>query len=162
MRRLTRRMRPRGHEGRYQHAIVRRGGHRRRRREGTDGAAAGDGAGFRHCCCRFRATKNGPVMCHVIIMSSWRFVRSRVLGRRKAPRTYESRFELSSSSQSRNNGKLDGLPNTSCVWASVSSRRCFAIGIPPLRAHRHNTLHPSSLTRLVYHHRTPSYKEKGC
>ena len=37
----------------------------------------------------------------------------RPFSRKKEGATYESRYELSSS-QSRNNGKLDGFPHTSC------------------------------------------------
>ena len=135
MRRLTRmlrrRMRPRGCEGRYQHAIVRRGGHRRRR-EGTDGAAAGDGAWFRHCCCRFRAAKNGPLVAHCRGGPKVKSKGPAAAGRHVRTSPVALRAQLRS--QSRNNGKRNsshGLPHTSCGRA-YPLRRCFAIGIPPL------------------------------
>lgn len=131
--RMRRRMRPRGYEGRYQHAIARRGGHRRRRREGTDGAAAGDGAGFRHCCCRFRATKNGPIVS--CVMSSCHHGGSSVLefSRAKEGATYESRFELSSSSQSRNNGKLD---NSTAFPTHLVCGRAYPLAVALLLGYR--------------------------
>ena len=144
-------MRPRGYEGRYQHAIVRRGGHRRRR-EGTDGtAAAGDGAWFRHCC-RFRAIKNGPVMCCVMA------VRSRSRCEKAPPPRTSPVLSSQVTSQSRNNGKLDGLPNTSCG-------RVYPPAVALLLGYRRSRLPPqhiaSFLAHLVYHYRPPpSYQRK--